>query len=640
MKKYYNLRIFIYGENALDDIKYLFKNYEKEFKIDTRYKIKIYITKDKEKMWEYYMIPGEFNNEKNIIIEDCLRQNYENENKIKMNEEYNNLIDKYYRDSDYNQLNEKISELLAKYTKFYDVLIIIANKLLDTNSRIIFKYFQGLNKNKSKSPFMLFLTKKDNSPKVLDLFELIDNEFYDKRNVYAYKFPTNDIEIELINKFCINCMNYYHELGNCDNNFENHTFNILTLGQAGTGKSTFINQFIKEKVAKEGEGILSTHKITSYLHPNYPIKIIDTPGFENLNSVLNIYKLLNEFETKTKEPKKRIDLILYFINMNERCFLSIEIELVKFLIIRKKKIIFVLNKIRIYSQREVRRLTEIFKESLIKIAKSMPEYKYMYIDNITDNIITIKLKQDTFQEETEEEDKEKEHIIIKQCDGMDKLFKRIHEMFEKHKISIIELEKNIDNYKLIDFVKKYELLEHFRRVEDEYIYIIINSARLILSYGKTSLFGLFFKENKRKELLEQLISMNSDKYKDTDSLYNKIEDQINQIKNKDEVVNDFFNSLLNLRKYFDTSEIDFEAFYNNHTILIGYFCLKEFEKEYGQYDIKTTEYLKELGGKLNVAIDGFFEISKEWENIYKSLKEHKSNEEWLNKYFIVKIPKY
>lgn len=377
-----------------------------------------------------------------------------------------------------------------------------------------------------------------------------------------------------------------------------------------------------------------------YLHPNYPIKIIDTPGFENLNSVLNIYKLLNEFETKTKEPKKRIDLILYFINMNERCFLSIEIELVKFLIIRKKKIIFVLNKIRIYSQREVRRLTEIFKESLIKIAKSMPEYKYMYIDNITDNIITIKLKQDTFQEETEEEDKEKEHIIIKQCDGMDKLFKRIHEMFEKHKISIIELEKNIDNYKLIDFVKKYELLEHFRRVEDEYIYIIINSARLILSYGKTSLFGLFFKENKRKELLEQLISMNSDKYKDTDSLYNKIEDQINQIKNKDEVVNDFFNSLLNMRKYFDTSEIDFEAFYNNHTILIGYFCLKEFEKEYGQYDLKTTEYLKELGGKLNVAIDGFFEISKEWENIYKSLKEHKSNEEWLNKYFIVKIPKY
>ena len=169
---------------------------------------------------------------------------------------------------------------------------------------------------------------------------------------------------------------------------------------------------------------------------------------------------------------------------------------------------------------------------------------------------------------------------------------------------------------------------------------IINSARLILSYGKTSLFGLFFKENKRKELLEQLISMNSDKYKDTDSLYNKIEDQINQIKNKDEVVNDFFNSLLNLRKYFDTSEIDFEAFYNNHTILIGYFCLKEFEKEYGQYDLKTTEYLKELGGKLNVAIDGFFEISKEWENIYKSLKEHKSNEEWLNKYFIVKIPKY
>ena len=169
-----------------------------------------------------------------------------------MNEEYNNLIDKYWRNSDYNQLNEKISELLIQYTKFYDVLIIIANKLLDTNSRIIFKYFQGINKAKNESPFMLFLTKKDNSPKVIDLLRLINNEFYDKRNVFASKFPTNELEIEEINKFFINCMNYYHELGNCENNFQTHSFNILILGPAGTGKSSFINQFIKEKVAKEG----------------------------------------------------------------------------------------------------------------------------------------------------------------------------------------------------------------------------------------------------------------------------------------------------------------------------------------------------------------------------------------------------
>ena len=34
-----------------------------------------------------------------------------------------------------------------------------------------------------------------------------------------------------------------YEAGNCENNFQTHNFNILIIGQAGVGKSAFINQF-------------------------------------------------------------------------------------------------------------------------------------------------------------------------------------------------------------------------------------------------------------------------------------------------------------------------------------------------------------------------------------------------------------
>ena len=646
MKKYYNLRIFIYGENALDDINYLFKDYDKEFKIDKKHNNKIYITKDLERNWEYYIIPGEYNRDKNKIIEDYLKQNYEiqKKNSIKLFDDYKNFLDKYWRDCDYNQLNEKISEFLVQYTNFYDVLIIITNKLLDTNSRIIFKYFQGLYKYQNESPFMLFLTKKDNSPKVVDLLKLINNEYFDKRNVFAYKFPTNDLEIEEIKKFCIDCMNYYHEAGNCENNFQTHNFNILIIGQAGVGKSAFINQFLNKKMAKEGEGLLTTHKITSYLHPNYPIKIIDTPGIETFNSVLYMHKLIEEFETKTKDPKKRIDLILYFNNLKERSLISMEIDLIKYLLEKNKKIIFVLCDHGLYTQKQIERLTDIFKVSLKTITEPLSDNKKLDINEILQNIIPISLRQFINKVEIEDDDDYDEEVFenmkIKQCYGMDKLFKRIHEMFEKQKISISEINNSLHNYNLKEYIQKCELLEHFQKIEDDYINKIIESVRLINSYSKKGLFKIFFKEKKRKELVEQLISINSDKYIDTENFYYEIESLIDEIENKDGILVEFIISVSHLRDIADTSGTDFPESCDDHTNLIGYLCLKKFEKEYGQYDLNTRKYIKELAEQLNKAIDGFLEITKEWENTYKSLKEYKSNKEWVNKFFILNFSKY
>ena len=109
------------------------------------------------------------------------------------------------------------------------------------------------------------------------------------------------------------------------------------------GKSTFINQFMQEKVDNEGEGLSITHKIANYIHPKYPIRIHDTPGFENDDTVKNVRRTIEKLEKDLTDSNKHIDLILYFNQLKERNFLQLEMELIQWLIKENKKIIFVLN---------------------------------------------------------------------------------------------------------------------------------------------------------------------------------------------------------------------------------------------------------------------------------------------------------
>ena len=125
-----------------------------------------------------------------------------------------------------------------------------------------------------------------------------------------------------------------------------------------------------------------------------------------------------------------------------------------------------------------------------------------------------------------------------------------------------------------------------------------------------------------------------------DDFYYQIEKEIQSNTNKKEFVKEFFSSIERFKGVFKTSGFNFDAYwYNEYTLLVGYTLLKKFEKEYGQYDEKSKQFLRELCSSLNKAIDGFLELSKDWESTYKSLKAHKSDKIWINKYFIVEIPK-
>ena len=55
--------------------------------------------------------------------------------------------------------------------------------------------------------------------------------------------------------------------------------------------------------------------------------------------------------------------------------------------------------------------------------------------------------------------------------------------------------------------------------------------------------------------------------------------------------------------------------------------------------LSFKDFVKKLSESLNSAIDGFKELSEEWKTTYEHLKKNKSEEDWVNRYFIIDLPK-
>ena len=188
MKKDYKLRIFIYGKNAMNDIKYLCKSINTNFAQDNKYYIKPFVAKDNESNWEYFIFDGEITKEKNETIKFYLQSHLENEIMTKANDEIKNLVSNHSNDKNNDKLNELIADVLLKYRNFYDIILILVDNLMDNDSKLAFNFFQGFYDKRSQQPIVLFLTKKEDNPNILSLFKFVNNEFFDKRNVSAQNF--------------------------------------------------------------------------------------------------------------------------------------------------------------------------------------------------------------------------------------------------------------------------------------------------------------------------------------------------------------------------------------------------------------------------------------------------------------------
>jgi predicted GTPase len=517
----------------------------------------------------------------------------------------------------FEEITKKNNNFIAKLIKedyqtsdFYDIIIITVNKLLDEKSKLFFEDIQNISEQKSNQPFILFVTKEED-PDIKDLYKLITNEYFDKRGLYATKFPSDNNKdgIKAILDYICKFRSYYHEHGNSfdldEDNITNYKFNILLCGRAGTGKSSFINQFLKNRRAKEGEGLSVTHKIIEYTHQIYPINIYDTPGFEDKETVEDVISLLENLNKKLIDARKKINLILYFFPYSERSVLNIEVPLLSMLNKYNAKIIFVINFVtESIKSRHYKRIHDIFEESLQKI----------FPNNFEVLINPINL----YQQIDDDYDKP----IIKKKFGLDTLFKNIYDIYKPMKIEI-ELIKGIKDISgLFEFFGKNPLYDHFKKVNDIFISFRSDMINLILYYSR----NIFNKDKIIKEMIDTLYKNYTGKpCEDHNSIINKVSSKEKQEK----IIDEFFkcvDSLKSLKKHINDYRF-FEFISDYKIIAIGYTCLTDLEKLAQKNpnllldkSMVNLDLILNLCTSLNTAIDSFYSISKEFESQYQENK--------------------
>ena len=168
-------------------------------------------------------------------------------------------------------------------------------------------------------------------------------------DLYAKKKTPDDKliqKIEKIKKILVRFCSYHNELGDyfslinsggaeiiyslIDKKYE-FTSNFCCIGRFGKGKSTGVNCLLGEKKAKESKsGTATTKKINYYFVKNCPIKIIDIPGFESKETVLNAIEKFREFGDKINYKSSELTAILYFVkSTDERMFAELEYKMFK-----------------------------------------------------------------------------------------------------------------------------------------------------------------------------------------------------------------------------------------------------------------------------------------------------------------------
>ena len=124
---------------------------------------------------------------------------------------------------------------------------------------------------------------------------IINNEKLDSRNILL---ETKETIINSIK----NIFNYFNNDFSIEINYDKNDFyditktiNILIIGKRGAGKSTFINRILGEKKAY-AQTNSKTLKTKEYCHKYYPIKFIDSAGFEvgELNEIKDINNYLKK----------------------------------------------------------------------------------------------------------------------------------------------------------------------------------------------------------------------------------------------------------------------------------------------------------------------------------------------------------
>ena len=323
---------------------------ENEYKFK---RLNIYIYDNKENKKKYEIIEEEFQNSEyklsffyktdlNNIIKEIENKF---DDKLSLQNSYNIILKILKEDNNIEKEKEPFLKYLEGEYSSIRPTIILSKKIKNENEKEQANNNNTFNKKNQKNIYQEKIEEEHLSANLGN--SDISNEYIE---LVYYKNDKNFAEIieKIKQLYC-----YYNNIGDIytiinyqlgqhvdyDENGVKYpykpTLNILVIGRSGGGKSTLINLLLNEKKALTGSklsGLSKTQLFSRYIHQEYPITFIDTPGIEIEEDFKNMKDYLSETKKLFKDGKNKIHTILYIINSSEpRNFNQKEIELINFI---------------------------------------------------------------------------------------------------------------------------------------------------------------------------------------------------------------------------------------------------------------------------------------------------------------------
>ncbi|QJC34764.1 ribosome biogenesis GTPase Der [Enterobacteriaceae endosymbiont of Donacia piscatrix] len=264
----------------------------------------------------------------------------------------------------YNKIQENNSlvkkQILSSIIESNLILLLIRENRLNLIDYKIINYIRKYNKQ-----VIIIL---NNTKKIF-----LDNEFYSLGfkfyliNIKNYKniLKLKKILYKYINQIYDNKKNNNNVLYKKIYTINKNNIKIAIIGMPNVGKSTLINKFLNEKRIivdnKPGTTRESIYVPLNILNNyNKNIILIDTAGIKKKTKIKNKiekFSILESYKTIHKS-----DIILYIINGEKKIFCRQDIQLIQYVISKKKIMIIIINKIDLLTKKNI-----LYLKNLIKI---------------------------------------------------------------------------------------------------------------------------------------------------------------------------------------------------------------------------------------------------------------------------------